>query len=406
MLAGIFSPKSEKDCYLILDFAQTNLKLLLVSAKYNSSFQYPVFAHKILDHELSLEQILDGDFTSLRQRVTQSLGEIYNQSPFHIISCICGLEDSFFESQFYTSSFQLDPSSQIDMGKLQNILQQAQYQARHGVLKKAQKKFQDQDLKLIQSDLIDMRIDNQSVQNPLGLSGSNMSVIFYNAFCQQKLFESLSSLTNYIGFELDNLLLQPVSQAQVSRDKQKQLIIEISHSKTSVTLATNGRLLKNAVLEFSTQSIIQQFQSRFTLTADQAKQALIAYCQDNFLKEYRDMRKIVLIGANQLLDQISQTLSQFKLYELRNIDIKLMGGGAYIPEITEVLEQKFKKHNQIFDLKITDLQFVCDPTSQLLDPGLIATATSANKYLSDKNKDSNSLAKANINKILRLTTVE
>ena len=406
MLGNIFAPKSEKNCHLILDFATNNLKLLLVASTYNNSFQFPVFAHQIIPHDLTLEQILDGDFETLRQKITKALSSLYNQSPFHIVSCICGLEDSFFESQFFTSSFQLNSEYPIDMGKLQNILQQAQSQARIGVLKKAQKKFQDPNLKLIQSDLIDIRIDNKSVKNPLGLSGSNVSVIFFNAFCQQKLFESLTSLTKYIGFELEHIMLQPISQAQISSNTQKLLVVELSHSKTSITLSKEGRLLKNKILDFGTQNIINQFADRFNFQEDDAKHALIAYCNDNFHKEYRDMRKTVLIGANNLLQEIKQVMSEFKLFDMQKVQIKLMGGGACIPEITEVLESKFKKYGQVNAVKTTDFQFVCDPTGQLSDPGLIATLAYANRFLSDKHKDADSVAKANINKILRLTTVE
>ena len=403
MLPRFFASKPEKDCYLFLDFASTNLKLVLVAADYNSAFQHPVFAHKTINHSLTFQQILEGEFDSLKQDLTKALSEIYNKTPFHVRSCIGGLDDIFFESTFNTSVYKLDPNFQIDMGSLQNILSKAQHQTRQSVLNKAKKRFKDIQIKLLQSDLVEIRIDNKTVTNPLGLSGSSMTVLFYNSFCQAKLFESISNLTDYIGFKLDTFILRPAAQASISQ-LQKQVIIEISHSRTSISLAQHGILQKTKNLDYSTNSLIEVFQERFNMDATEAMHALLAYCQDDFVREYRDMRKAVLISTSNLIDQIKQTLIDFRVYDFKETQIKLLGGGACLPEITELLEDHYQIHGQIHPISIKDFQFICDPISQISDPGFISSLAYANKFLQHKNQSADtSAAKANIDKILRLT---
>ena len=406
MLGNILSKNTELDTFLVLDFAQNNLKLLLVSSKYNSEFEHFILAHKTIEHNLTLEQVLNGDFEGFRKNITNQLSNIYKKTPFNIVSCVCGLDESFFESSFYTSSFQTDPNIPIDMGALQNILQQSHYKARHHLMKKAQSKFSDLELKLIQSDLIDIRLDNQSVVNPLGLKAQNISVIFFNAFCQSKLFDSISKLAEYVGFPLTQIYLQPVCQSLLSPKNQKTLIIEISNSKTSVTLAKSGRLLKTKSLGFSTQSLISEYSERFSITKEQALETLINYCNNKFDKEYRDLRKTTLIHVNKIINELNQTLKDFKVFDSKDLKVLLMGGGAMIPEVTEVLEEEFGIYGQSKLVSIDDFKYLSDPNNIIPDSGSIALLAYANKFLSDKNKNSESAFSANINQILRLTTVE
>lgn len=404
MLKNLFSKTTEIDTFLILDFAQNNLKMLLVSSKYNSQFEHFILAHEVVKHELSLQQILKGEFESIRQEITKRLTKLYKKSAFNIVSCVCGLDDAFFESSFYTSSFQTNPTESIDMGTLQNILQQSHSRTRLSVMKKAQQKFKDANLKLIQSDLIDIRLDNKSVTNPLGLKAASVSVIFFNAFCQEKLYDSLTKLTSYIGFPLSQIYLQPVAQSLISQTNQKALIIELSHSKTSITLAKSGRLLKSKTLKFSTQNIINEYANRFTLTQDQAFDMLINYCNDKFEKEYRDIRKATLITIKKLIQELKQTIVEFKIFDMIDTQIYLMGGGSYIPEVTELLEEELNNYGCTQLCTIKHFKYLSDPQNLISDPGSIALLAYANKFLSDKNKNSESAFSANINQILRLTS--
>ena len=139
MLKNLFSKTTELDTFLILDFAQNNLKMLLVSSKYNSQFEHFILAHEVVKHDLTLQQILEGEFESIRQEITKRLTKLYKKSAFNIVSCVCGLDDSFFESSFYTSSFQTNSNEPIDMGTLQNILQQSHSKTRLSVMKRRSK---------------------------------------------------------------------------------------------------------------------------------------------------------------------------------------------------------------------------------------------------------------------------
>jgi len=404
MFKNLFSKATELDTFLVLDFAQNNLKMLLISSKYNSQFEHFVLAFEVINHNLSLTQILNGEFESIRQEITKRLTKLYKKSAFNIVSCVCGLDDAFFESSFHTSVFQTNPEHPIDMGTLQNILQQSHSKTRLSVMKKARQKFKDASLKLIQSDLIDIRLDNKSVTNPLGLKASNVSVIFFNAFCQDKLYESLQNLTSYVGFPLSQIYLQPVAQSLIAKTEQKALILEISHSKTSVTLAKSGRLLKSKILNFSTQTIINEYQERFSIGQEEAFQMLINYCNDKFDKEYRDLRKITCITVKKLISEIKQTVKDFKLYDLDQIEIFLSGGGSKIPEITELIENEFNLHGATKICSLNSFKFIADPNNLIDQPGAITTLSYANKFLSDKNKNSESTFNSNINQILRLTS--
>jgi len=76
MLKNLFSKTTEIDAFLILDFAQNNLKMLLVSSKYNSQFEHFILANEVVKHELTLEQILEGEFETIRQEITKRLSEL------------------------------------------------------------------------------------------------------------------------------------------------------------------------------------------------------------------------------------------------------------------------------------------------------------------------------------------
>ena len=88
----------------------------------------------------------------------------------------------FFLSPNFPSSFQLNSEYLIDMGKHKIFYSRLSLKLVL-VFEKSSKEIQDPNLKLIQSDLIDIRMII-SLSKTTRLSG-NVSVIFFNAFCQQ-----------------------------------------------------------------------------------------------------------------------------------------------------------------------------------------------------------------------------
>jgi len=395
--------KSEKPVLLVLDLASTRLKVMLVSLQANAQQQYPILELENIKHKLSFTQVIDGEFEDLRKQLTQLLVQMYKKNTFDIKHCVFGLEDSFFQASFYTASFQMQGQA-LDNGALQNILQNSFVQAKTQAQAKAQTKFKDSSLHLIQADLVDLRVDNQSVNNPLGLKANHLTTIFFNAFCQKKLYKSLSCLADYVGFKLDSIYLQPVSQAILSQDHGKSLIIEIGHSKTTVTLAKDGRLLKTHKIEFSTQNIIDDLAKRFKVDQQEALKILLAYCKDEYLKEYRDLRKYILINSNKLVAKIHKQILDLKLFDLKDVSIFLMGGGAMIPEVTELLESKTSSFGVCSITNMDDFPFLSDPFSLIQNSTSSMVLAYASKFFAQQSADKSSFAKANIDQILRLTT--
>ena len=143
---------------------------------------------------------------------------------------------------------------------------------------------------------------------------------------------------------------------------------------------------------------------RFKVDQAQALEILLAYCKDEYLKEYRDLRKYILINSNKLVAKIHKQILDLKLFDLKDVSIFLMGGGAMIPEVTELLESKTSSFGVCSITTINNFPCLSDPFSLIQNSTSSMVLAYASKFFAQQTADKSSFAKANIDQILRLTT--
>jgi len=242
-----------------------------------------------------------------------------------------------------------NPNQKIDLPELRYLVQKFQWKAFEKIRKRfaLETELPEAEVKLVNARIVNIKIDNHSIPNPLGFRGENICLSIFNTYISSKWLEVLGKLSSKLGLEL--IGISPFSYALFhcldleKASKGDILIIDVGGKITEITLIKNqGEIIETKTFQLGGEIFTKTLADFLELETNEAEKIKIKYSKGEISSEVK--RKLEKLFASNIFswgEGIEIVLDEFlKKYESTPREIFLCGEGSNLPDIKKVLNKK------------------------------------------------------------------
>ncbi len=289
----------------------------------------------------------------------------------------------------------------ITMPELQKIIEEVQARA----LEKARSALEwetgrkSPDVRLVNSAIVEVRIDGYRVTNPIGFFGKDVSVGVFNSFAPIIHIGALQTVTEELGLDLLSIAAEPYAVSRCLGMEESvdfsAIFIDIGGGTTDVAVVRNGGVEGTKMFAFGGRTFTKRVASLFGLPFPEAEEMKLKYAAGELEADKRDVIKkalqddceVWLSGVELALEEFGRK-SKDEGAELLPSRILLCGGGSLLPDIHHTLENAkwsgdlpFSRSPKIEFIKPADVVSIIDETGLLNSPQDVTPMALANLIL-------------------------
>lgn len=239
-----------------------------------------------------------------------------------------------------------DPSSKIQAEELKNIIHKVQWKAFEKVRSDLayETGFNEIDVKLIHAAIVDTKIDNYKVSNPIGFQGRELTMSVFNAFSPLVHFGALQTISVELGRELLAIMAEPYALGRLLGGTELQgysgIFIDVGGSTTDIAIVEDGTVIGTKMFNLGGRAFTKRLAQSLNISSEEAEEVKIAF--SNRQLEHQS-NKIVSKALESDLEVwvsgVYLTLQEFNEVGSFPPTIYLCGGGSMLPEIKDILEE-------------------------------------------------------------------
>jgi cell division protein FtsA len=392
----LFSKKPKKDCILALDIGTEFVKALIVKIDKNEGKGVILGVGKAWQN---LDNMEGGAVTNIEGTVEvcqQAIFAAEREAKARCDYVILGIAGELVKGQTLTIHYtRLKPQVKISQQELEEILQKVQWQSFDKVRKELsfETGIKELDVKLINSVVIDVRIDGYKVTNPLGFCGRDVAISIFNAYAPLVHFGALQTIADDLNLDLLSIAAEPYAVARaVCEDKTEDfsaIFIDIGGGTTDLALVRSGGIEGTKMFALGGRAFTKRIANELNLNFKKAEETKINYSYGRLESNLQKKVKEILNADCKVWQSgVELALSEFPKTERLPSKILLCGGGSRLPEIKKALEDEawhksllFAKPPQVRFIKPSDVFNLEDKTGKLVDQQDITPMGLANLVL-------------------------
>ena len=238
------------------------------------------------------------------------------------------------------------PEAPIDANELKNIIYKSQWKAFEqirGLVAKEQEESQ-LGIKLINTTIVDIRIDGYKVNHPLGFQGGMITLSIFNAFAPLVHLGAMQALADDLGLDLTNIAAGPYALTKsllVDNPEFSAIFIDIGGGMTDIAVVNEGGIFGMQNFALGSMAYTKNLANALKVSPERAEQIKMDY--SNGLLDKRSETKIKTIlkdTAALWVRGVSESLDEFSHLDILPNKIFLSGGGAILPEVKNILLTK------------------------------------------------------------------
>lgn len=285
-----------------------------------------------------------------------------------------------------------DPGSKVGQEELKNIIHKVQWKAFEKVRADLayETGFNEIDVKLIHAAIVDTKIDNYKVSNPIGFQGREITMSVFNAFSPLIHYGALQTISAELDRELLAVMAEPYAVGRILGGTELQgyngIFIDIGGGTTDLSVVVDGSVVGTKMFNLGGRAFTKRLAHTLNISHEEAEEVKVAF--SNKQLEHQSHK---IVGRALASDtEIWLAGVFFSLQELSEIDsmpptLYLCGGGAMLPLLKEGLEQAdwhkklpFPRKPQIKYLLPKNISHIKDETKLLNTPADITPMALAN----------------------------
>ena len=285
-----------------------------------------------------------------------------------------------------------DGNSKIVMSELEEIVKKIQKET----FERARKVLafetghKEINVKLVNSAIVDVKIDGYHVTNPLGFQGKEIEVGVFNAFAPNVHLGALQTVAESLDLDLISITAEPFAVARCLGSDQENdfsaIFVDIGGGTTDIAVVSKGGLLGTKMFALGGRAFTKRIASVLGEPFLEAEKDKLDYSAGKLEKnKHEKVEKAVREDAEVWLSGVQLTLEEFSETDLLPSRIYLCGGGSNLPEIEKVLNEAdwdkgiaFARKPKVSFLKPKNLGSVIDSTGELQDISDVTPMSLAN----------------------------
>ena len=292
-----------------------------------------------------------------------------------------------------TTYVRKEPDIKIDLSELKQIIHKVQWKSFEETRSQLayETGYNEIDVKLVNSAIIDVRIDGYRVTNPIGFQGKEVQIAIFNAFAPLVHFGALQTIAAELDLNLMAITSEPyaVSRCLEDDDATSQthaIFIDVGGGTTDIAVVRNGSLEGTKMFTIGGRTFTKRLAGTLNISFQEAEEIKLAYSAGQLEKQSEKIvREAMEADAEVWLAGTTLTLSEFYNVDILPSKIYLCGGGCHLPEIKAALETKswlreltFARQPVVSAISPKQISHVKDATKRLIGPQDITPMALAN----------------------------
>lgn len=270
-------------------------------------------------------------------------------------------------------------SDPIDMAEMRKIFERVQYRAFERAREQLswETGYDEIEVKLVNTAIVDVEIDGYRVTNPIGFQGRDVSIQLFNAFAPMVHLGALQSVASNLDLNLINIAAEPFAVAKsVGQDDSTEfsaIFIDIGGGTTDIALVNNGGVEGTKMFAIGGRSFTKRIAQVLNVSYDKAEELKLGYSDGKLgVRASKQIEDALINDVKVWLSGVELSLSEFKGVDHLPAKILLCGGGTGLPQIVAALKGNdwykslpFARKPSINHIKPADVNRVTDKTGKL-----------------------------------------
>jgi cell division protein FtsA len=276
-----------------------------------------------------------------------------------------------------------EPHAKIHFEELKNIIHKVQWKAFEQIRSELafETGYNEIDVKLVSAAIVDVKVDNYKVANPIGFQGKEVVMTVFNAFSPLVHYGALQTIAAELDIPLLAITSEPyaVSRCMLSPKEGEHLnaiFVDIGGGTTDIAIVHDNTLEGTKMFTIGGRSFTKRLSHNLNVSFSEAEEIKLAYAGNRLEKQsHKIVNKALRSDCDVWLTGMSLTLGEFADLDVFPSKILLVGGGSHLPEIKTILSEENWWKNLPFPKKPTirfvhpqDLPTIKDETNLLHDP--------------------------------------
>lgn len=270
----------------------------------------------------------------------------------------------------------------ISLAELKNIVHKVQWKAFDQVRTQLAQEtgYAELDVKLVDADIVDVRLDGYRIVNPLGFQGKHLTLSIFNAFAPLVHLGALQTIAEQLDLDLLAIAAEPyaVSRAVKSEDTHDigVIYIDVGGGTTDVAVVRRGVLEGTKMFALGGRVFTKRLAQVLRVSFEDAERVKLAYSAGRLEPDSaRVVREAMRSDARVWLSGVELILAEFPDTDTLPNAIAFCGGGSLLPELREALESRgfaeslpFPQPPTITAMLPRDVTNIRDTTGTLTSP--------------------------------------
>lgn len=286
-----------------------------------------------------------------------------------------------------------DAKAKIDLPELKDIVARVQRRAfdRARTLLAWESGQSELDVRLVNAAIVDVRIDNYRVTNPLGFQGREVQVGVYNCFSPIVHLGALQTIADELELDLLSVAAEPYAVARCMGPQESTefsaIFIDIGGGTSDVAVVRSGGLEGTKMFALGGRAFTKRIAHVLGTSFSEAEDLKIRYSNGELDKSRAEsVKKAIETDCQVWLSGVELTLEEFsKGSDLLPNRILLCGGGSALPNIYQTLVQAewskdlaFARKPSVHFIQPKDVANIVDKTGELTEPRDVTPMALAN----------------------------
>ena len=321
------------------------------------------------------------DISGVVRNCEAALDRAFEEAGVAADQCIIGIAGELVKGTTTTVYYKRDnPKERIDVKELKEIIAQVQEKSFEKTRSELawETGYSEIDVKLVNSAVVDVKIDGYRVTNPIGFQGRDIQVGIFNAFAPIVHLGALQTIAEGLNLDFLSIAAEPYAVAQSVGDEESSefssIFIDIGGGTTDIAVVRGGGVEGTKMFAIGGRVFTKSVASVCDLSFDDAEKLKLKYSEGK-IKDEKLLAKISTALRNDCevwLAGVQIALEEFSNVDLLPSRILLCGGGSLLPEIKEYLEKKswikklpFAKQPKVDFIRPSSITSIVDETKKL-----------------------------------------
>src|SRR6266704_652039 len=337
--------EDSRPVYTALDIGTAYAKAIIIEVQDDIGVVLGVGRHQQSYSHMSDGMVTDipGVIANCNEALTKA-----EQSAGGIIapSTVIGIAGELVKGSSITISKQRQqPTKPISPEELEGIISSAQQK----LLKIAKERiaaetgYPNIEVRLTNAAVISVRIDGQTVSNPIGFRGRHFTLTLFSAFAPLMQIGALETVAQGLDLTLVTIVAEPYALARcLSRNASADsgaIFIDIGGGTTDIALVRQGGIEETRMFALGGRTFTRRLAASKGLSLKEAEKLKLSYSTGGIKGSERDEIQNIFASEAQIwMDSVELLVEELAKGELLPPAIYLVGGGSGLPDLRKKLE--------------------------------------------------------------------